>query len=95
MPVQMHNIKINEVHRVLIKDAGGWMDIVPGTFNFVWGSLVTAQDEYITQSGMYVFETQDGERYSVPAECLMGLQRHAVVVEPPIEEEPPVEPEGG
>jgi len=79
------DVKVSDVHRVLLRDQGGWASIVPGSFNYVYGSMVTAEDVYIAEFAMYVFEDEQGERFCVPIEAVLAMQRHAA--EPEIPEE--------
>jgi hypothetical protein len=87
-------VQVSRVHRILLRDQGGWIDIVPGSLNFVYVSLWALQ-EYLQEFGSYTFTTENGQIFHIPAEAMIGLQLQplAVVEDPPPPEEDPPPPE--
>jgi hypothetical protein len=80
----------SDIHKVLIRDTGGWMDIVPGSLNFVYVVLLEPVTlRYLYEFGSYTFITADDQIYHIPADAVIGMQLNPPVVEEP--EDPPVE----
>lgn len=80
------SVNTADVHKLLVRDQGGWMDIVPGSLKFVYVSLLEAgTGTYLQEFGSYMFTTQDEQIFHIPAEAMIGLQVNPTV-EPPIED---------